>query len=212
MSARTAAKTARQQQVDTTVTDKQYISAQQLLEDSFRLGANILNSGFRPNFIVGVWRGGSPVGIAVQELLHYFGVHSDHISIRTSSYTGIGERAGHVRVHGLSYMIRNANAEDSLLIVDDVYDSGLSIQAIIETIHVKARRNAPGDIRVATAYFKPGNNRTDRAPDYYVHSTDNWLVFPHELDGLSMAEIVESKPGMRELMDELPLERNSAQG
>ena len=74
------------------MTDKQYISAQQLLEDSFRLGARILKSGFRPNFIVGVWRGGSPVGIAVQELLHYFGVDSDHISIRTSSYTGIGER------------------------------------------------------------------------------------------------------------------------
>jgi len=196
--------------VDSAVTDKQYISAQQLLEDSFRLGARILKSGFRPNFIVGVWRGGSPVGIAVQELLHYFGVDSDHISIRTSSYTGIGERTAHVRVHGLSYMIRNANAENSLLIVDDVYDSGLSIQAIIETIHVKARRNAPGDIRVATAYFKPGNNRTEREPDYYVHNTDNWLVFPHELDGLSSEEIAENKPGLRQLLDELTAERNSA--
>ena len=107
-------------------------------------------------------------------------------------------------------MIRNANAEDSLLIVDDVYDSGLSIQAIIETIHVKARRNAPGDIRVATAYFKPGNNRTKREPDYYVHNTDNWLVFPHELDGLSSEEIAENKPGLRQLLDELTAERNSA--
>lgn len=194
------------------MTDKQYISAQQLLEDSFRLGAQILNSGFHPNFIVGVWRGGSPVGIAVQELLYYFDVRSDHISIRTSSYTGIGERTSHVRVHGLSYMIRNVNAEDSLLIVDDVYDSGLSVQAIIETIHVKARRNAPDDIRVATAYFKPGNNRTDREPDYYVHSTDKWLVFPHELDGLSIDEIVANKPGMRDLLDDLPVERKTAQG
>ncbi|MDH3713492.1 MAG: phosphoribosyltransferase family protein [Gammaproteobacteria bacterium] len=194
------------------VTDKQYISAQQLLEDSFRLGAQILNSGFRPNFIVGVWRGGSPVGIAVQELLYYFGVQSDHISIRTSSYTGIGERTAHVRVHGLSYMIRNVNAEDALLIVDDVYDSGLSIEAIIETIHLKARRNAPQDIRVATAYFKPGNNRTEREPDYYVHNTDNWLVFPHELDGLSIEEIVENKPGMRALLDELPATQKSARG
>ncbi len=192
------------------MTEKIYIGAQALLEDSFRLGAQILKSGFRPNFIVGVWRGGSPVGIAVQELLDYFGVKSDHISIRTSSYTGIGERAEHVRVHGLSYMIRNINAEDSLLIVDDVYDSGLSVQAIIETIHMKARRNAPQDIRVATVYFKPQNNRTEREPDYYVHSTDSWLVFPHELDGLSIEEIVANKAGLRELLDELPLDKVTA--
>lgn len=192
------------------MTEKIYIGAQALLEDSFRLGAKILKSGFRPNFIVGVWRGGSPVGIAVQELLDYFGVKSDHISIRTSSYTGIGERAAHVRVHGLSYMIRNINSEDSLLIVDDVHDSGLSVQAIIETIHMKARRNAPQDIRVATVYFKPNNNRTEREPDYYVHSTDSWLVFPHELDGLSIEEIVANKAGLRELLDELPFDKVTA--
>ena len=190
---------------------KLYLTENDLLLDAYRLGVKIHRCGFRPNFIVGVWRGGSPVGIAVQELLYYFGVQSDHISIRTSSYTGIGERTAHVRVHGLSYMIRNVNAEDALLIVDDVYDSGLSIEAIIETIHLKARRNAPQDIRVATAYFKPHNNRTDRQPDYYVHDTDKWLVFPHELDGLSIQEIVENKPGMRELLNDLPA-RKSLQG
>ena len=55
-----------------------YITAQQLLEDSFRLGANIYQSGFRPDFIVGIWRGGTPVGIAVQELLDYHDIKTDH--------------------------------------------------------------------------------------------------------------------------------------
>ena len=77
--------------------EKLFISAQQLLEDSFALGLDILDSGFRPDFIVGVWRGGTPVGIAVQELLDYFGVDTDHISIRTSSYQGIGERSERIR-------------------------------------------------------------------------------------------------------------------
>ena len=53
---------------------KIYISAQSLLEDSYILGKQILESGFRPNFIVGVWRGGTPVGISVQEMLAYFGL------------------------------------------------------------------------------------------------------------------------------------------
>ena len=36
--------------------------------------SKILKSGFNPDFIVGVWRGGTPVGIAVQEFLDYFGL------------------------------------------------------------------------------------------------------------------------------------------
>ena len=47
--------------------EKLYIRSQELLEDSFRLAAAIYASGFRPHFIMGIWRGGSPVGIAVQE-------------------------------------------------------------------------------------------------------------------------------------------------
>ena len=74
------------------MTDKYYISAQQLLQDSIELGRRVIESGFRPNYMVGVWRGGTPVGIAVQELLDYFKVEADHIAIRTSSYAGIDKR------------------------------------------------------------------------------------------------------------------------
>jgi len=175
--------------------DKQYISAQQLLEDSFRLGVQILDSGFVPHFIVGVWRGGTPVGIAVQELLDFFGVKTDHIAIRTSTYRGIGERDTRIRVHGLHYIIENVEAEHGLLIVDDVFDSGLSIDALISHITELARRNTPREIRIAAAYYKPANNRTGRVPDYYVHETDRWLVFPHELSGLTREEILANKPG-----------------
>ena len=110
---------------------KVYISAQQLLEDSFDLALKIYESGFRPDYIVGVWRGGAPVGIAVQELLHVLGVESDHIAIRTSSYSGIGERRKNVKVHGLTYLIKRLESEDSLLIVDDVHDTGLSIEQTV---------------------------------------------------------------------------------
>jgi hypothetical protein len=77
--------------------EKRFITAQELLEDSFRLGRRVLESGFRPDFIVGVWRGGTPVGIAVQELLEHNGVSSDHIAIRTSSYEGIEKRGKQIR-------------------------------------------------------------------------------------------------------------------
>ncbi|MCU0235638.1 MAG: hypoxanthine phosphoribosyltransferase [Acidobacteria bacterium] len=180
--------------------EKRFITAQELLEDSFCLGRRVLESGFRPDFIVGVWRGGTPVGIAVQELLEHNGVSSDHIAIRTSSYEGIEQRGKRIRIHGLGYIVQNANAEHCLLIVDDVYDTGLSIQAIIESLKGRSRRNAPHDIRVATVFFKPGNNRTQRRPDFYVHETDKWLVFPHELNGLDPEEIARHKPEVARLV------------
>lgn len=184
---------------------KIYISAQQLMEDSLELGRQVLESGFRPNYIVGVWRGGTPVGIAVQELLDFYGVETDHISIRTSSYKGMQQRdeKNDVRVHGLSYLTRQMNYDDSLLIVDDVFDTGLSVKAIIDYLRKRSRRNMPEDVRVATAYFKPARNRTDFKPDYTAHETDEWLVFPHELEGLTIEEIRKNKPHLVSIIESL---------
>lgn len=184
---------------------KLYLTAQDLLNDSFELGLRIFKSGFRPSFIVGVWRGGTPVGIAVQEILDHLGVKTDHIAIRTSSYYGINQRDKKVRVHGLAYVVQNANREDGLLLVDDVFDSGNSIKAIITMLSEKMRRNLPRDIRIATPWFKPKNNVTDLTPDYYIHDTDQWLVFPHELDGLTRDEIFANKPGVKRLFEKLGL-------
>ena len=79
--------------------EKIFITAAELLRDSFLLASNILQSGFRPDYIVGIWRGGTPVGIAVQEFLDYAGVETDHIAIPTSHYTGIDQTTLNVQVH-----------------------------------------------------------------------------------------------------------------
>ena len=174
--------------------DKTFVTPQNLLDDSFRLGLKIIENGFHPDYIIGIWRGGTPVGIAVQEILKYHGYPSDHIAIRTSSYTDIEQQSDEIRIHGLHYIIENVNAKDSALIVDDVFDSGRSIQAVLERINELSRRNAPEDTRVATVYYKPGKRKVDLVPDYFIHETDDWLVFPHELEGLTREEIATSKP------------------
>lgn len=181
---------------------KNYISAQQLLDDSFALALKVLESGYRPTFIVAIWRGGTPVGIAMQELLDYFELKTDHIAIRTSLYTGIDQRAEKVEVHGLGYLIERVSEEDSLLIVDDVHDTGLSVQQVITDIKAQCGANTP-QLRVATPYYKPANNQVGTVPDYYLHETSDWLVFPHELVGLSAQEIIENKPGIDALRKKL---------
>lgn len=183
------------------MSEKVYLDAQALLEDSFRLGAEILKSGFTPTLIIAIWRGGAPMGIAVQELLSYYGVESDHIAIRTSSYSSsIDERARTVRVHGLNYLIKNVSHEDSLLIVDDVFDTGNTIQAVIKELKQKTRLNAPHDIRVAVPYYKPTRNETDLVPDYYLHTTEEWLKYPHSLEGLSEEEIARHRAEISEIL------------
>lgn len=181
--------------------DKVFITAQQLLEDSFRLAHLIYEDGFHPQFIVGIWRGGTPVGIAVQEYFEFKQLATDHISVRTSSYYGINKQAKKIRVHGLHYLIENANAGDRLLIVDDVFDSGRSVAALIKAIRKQSRLNTPAEIRVACPWYKPSKNSVDFEPDYYLHESAEWLVFPHELEGLEAAEIAAGKKDLGNILD-----------
>ena len=174
--------------------NKLYLDAQQLLEDSFHLAAQVIRSGFRPTFMIAVWRGGVPMGIAVQEFLAFHGLQTDHIAVRTSSYSGIDNQSRTIRVHGLGYLVSNMNHEDRLLIVDDVFDTGLTIEAVIRHLEEKARLNTPRDIRVAVPYYKPSRNRTSRVPDYYLHETAQWLKYPHSLEGLSNEEVAQNRP------------------
>ena len=182
--------------------EKLFINSGELLKDAFKIAWNVYESGYRPNYIIGVWRGGAPVGIAVQEFLDFLDVQSDHIAIRTSSYSGINKREDYIQVYGLNYVIRKLHSEDSLLIVDDVFDTGLSVTKIIEDLRSACKKNTP-EIRIATPYFKPSNNKTNFEPDYYLHKTDKWLVFPHELEGLSIDEIRNHKPELNDLIDKV---------
>jgi uncharacterized protein len=174
--------------------DKIFISADSLLRDSMELGLQVVRSGLRPTFLVGIWRGGAPIGIAVQEILEYNGIECDHVSIRTSSYTGIDRQSRTVRVHAVDYLVSSLNADDQLLLIDDVFDSGRSLEAVIAELRRRCRRNLPEQIRVATVYYKPARNRSSLTPDFYVRATDQWLVFPHEIHGLTREEILANKP------------------
>ncbi len=180
--------------------NKIVLSAQDLLEDSFNLGLRILESGFKPTMIIAIWRGGTPVGMAVQEILHYCGVESDHIAIRTSSYVGVDQR-GAVAVHGLNYIIKKICYDDRVLIVDDVFDTGNTVAAVIAELSSRARGNTPEDIRIAVPWYKPSRNETDLVPDYFIRETAEWLVFPHELDALTPDELRQQRPEISKIIE-----------
>jgi len=187
--------------------NERFIAADDLLRDSFQLAANIHDAGFKPDFLVGLWRGGSSVGIAVQEGLDYFGVKTDHIAIRTSytgarNYSQMVSKADSIRVHGLQYLLENLSSHHSMLIVDDVYSTGSSVSAVINQLTRKTRRNLPDDIRIASVWYRP-TEKTLRTPDYFVHETNDWLVLPYELSGCSIDELQENRPELTPLLKRL---------
>ena len=187
---------------------KRFIAEQELLEDSYRLARLIYQSGFRPDFVVGVWRGGSTVGIYVQECLQYLGIETDHIAVRTSyrgreDYFEQLEQGSEMRAHGLQYLFENLNADDALLIVDDVYSTGRNVQAIVDRLRRQNKRNMAKDVRIAAPYYRNAVATESSSPDYYLQQTEDWLVLPYELTGITRDEMATHKPWILPLLDEL---------
>ena len=184
---------------------KIYIREKTLIQDSFKLAVMIFNSQFRPDFLIGIWRGGSTVGIYVQECLQFLGVQTDHISIRTSyqgepDYRERVAKGYKIRAHGLQYLLENLNYNQKLLIVDDVYGSGSSINAVINQLSERLKKNMPSDYKIAVPWYKPSQNKSGKIPDYYVNQTNDWLVLPYELVGLNPNEIKNNKPQVNEIL------------
>ena len=138
--------------------------------------------------------------MAVQELLAYHGIETDHIAIRASSYHAIDQQAANVRVIGLNYLAKKLTCDDRLLLVDDVFDTGRSIDAIVDELSLRLRKNLPADIRVAVPYYKPSRNQSTRVPDFYLHETSAWLKFPHSLEGLTDREIHANRPRLYHIL------------
>ncbi len=167
---------------------KTFVDARTLLLDSMRLARKIWEDGYRPDFLVGVWRGGTPPAIAIHDYLRLRGLNPYHTTIKTQSYSGMQRGQSGVEIKGHDHIIDVIEATDRVLFVDDVFDTGHTMVAILDEFRRRARRNTP-EMRVATVYYKPERNETELVPDYWQVEDNDWIVFPHEIDGLTEDEI-----------------------
>jgi len=163
-----------------------HIKPEDFLVDSFRLGKKIYLSGFRPKHAISIWRGGTPVGLGVDTYFKLQGVNLHHSTIATSSYTGLAQSEHHVLVKNLEHLVEAICPEDGLLIIDDVYESGSTIQKIVELLRRHARANAPEQIVVGTVHKKPKKVIYNELPIISLRDIDSdvWIDYPHELADL----------------------------
>jgi hypothetical protein len=172
------------------------LDADEYLADSFRLARRIWDDDCRPDFMIALWRGGAPPGIAIQEFFRWKGHDFYHTAIRTQSLEGLVQNGG-FDIRGLEHVIDNVDADHSLLIVDNFFDTGRTVFEVVEHLRKRARRNTPV-IKVASVYFRPSRQKFLVGPDYWLHEVEQAPVFPHELSAMNPEQVAATDPDLHE--------------
>jgi hypoxanthine phosphoribosyltransferase len=130
-----------------------------------RLAEAVKKDGRKVDLVVGIARGGIPLAMVMADRLR---VPIDFINVK--SYTGMRQRG---RVKIISTLFEDAE-DKRVLVVDDLVDEGETMVTIIDFLK---ERHHPRDVLTASLFIKPWSRF---APDYYLDTTDAWIVFPWE--------------------------------
>jgi len=130
------------------------------------LAWQIKSSGYSPQVIVGVSRGGWPPARVMSDLLG----NSNLANMKVEFYKNIGVTARRPKI---TQPVTSEVVGKRVLVVDDVADSGHSLRVASKHLH----RNGAREIRVCTLYMKP---KSIFKPDHYARTTSKWVIFPWE--------------------------------
>jgi uncharacterized protein len=137
---------------------------------SRELATEIVASGFVPDLVLSIARGGLPVGGVLAYALDV----KNCAAINVEFYSGIGERMDvPVVLPPTPPLIDLAGLK--VLVADDVADSGETLALVTELV-----RPHVAELRTAVLYEKP---RTIFNPDFSWRRTDRWIAFPWSADG-----------------------------
>jgi len=130
------------------------------------MALQIRKSGFKPDIIVGVSRGGWAPGRILSDLLE----NTHTVNLKIEFYVGIGKTA---RRPIVTQPIGDDLSGKRVLVVDDVSDTGESLKVALEHM---LEKGASG-VKTVTIYFKP---HSTFKPDFFAESTSEWIIFPWE--------------------------------
>lgn len=174
--------------------NKLFLSADVFQLECARLARLVFDDDWKPDLLLPLWRGGAFPGVVMSEILAFLGRPTAHRVVQCASYTGIGEQADTVAFTPESEaFLRSIPSGLRVLAVDDVFDSGRTAEAVL-------KRLPQADVRTAMVYWKPMAAKVPLRPDYYVTQTNEWIVFPHELAGLTDDELAAKDPELRDIL------------
>ena len=139
-----------------------------------QIAEQIADSGWMPDLIVAIARGGMLPAGAISYAL---GVKANG-AINVEFYTGVGKTMLEPEILE-PYMDISSLEGKRVLIVDDVADSGKTLKLIMDLIAKEGLSMGSDttkvDARSATIYLKP---TSIIKPDYVFKQTDKWINFP----------------------------------
>lgn len=197
---------------------KEFLPYDTVRNNALKLAHRIHKDGFIPDVIYVSLRGGAYMSNVISE---YFKIARKderpvlYAAVVARSYTDIRERS-RVMVDGWTYSPEHLRPGDKILLVDDIFDSGKTINYLMEVLLEKGipRR----DIKVAVhdyKYFTYNKEQLPIQPDYWCRKftiedpcEDRWIHYmSHELIGLSQEELEEyyfkQDPELREVFADL---------
>ncbi|NNU25993.1 phosphoribosyltransferase [Isoptericola sediminis] len=146
-------------------TDREVLTWSDFGDGVRRLAEQVVASGFRPEVVVAIARGGLIPGGAVAYALGTKGVGTMNVEF----YTDVGRTLDDPRV--LPPLMDTAELPGSrVLVVDDVADSGRTLDLVMRLVREKG-----AEARAAVLYTKP---RSVYRPEYTWRETDRWITFP----------------------------------
>ena len=182
---------------------KEFLEYETVRNNALKLANKIYKDGFFPDVIYCSLRGGAYMANVISE---YFKILAKVKKFHPVLYAGVVARsysdiAQHTKVFidGWTYPPENLRPGDKILLVDDIFDSGRTINCLVETL-MNSRGIPREDIKVVVhdyKYFTYYNEQLPIQPDYYCRKFEitkpeenRWIHYmSQELVGLSKEEL-----------------------
>jgi hypoxanthine phosphoribosyltransferase len=179
---------------------KEFLPYDVVRNNALKLAHRIYNDGFTPDVIYVLLRGGAYLGNVISEYFKLV-LRREHpvyyAAMVARSYTGVRE-SDEVKVEGWTYGPEGLRVGDRVLLIDDIFDSGNTINHLAGII---MERGIPRkDLKIAVHDYKNFFNKENQhpvQPDYWcrkhdlsVNDEDIWIHYmSHELVGLNKEEL-----------------------
>ena len=198
--------------------NKQFLPYDVVRNNALKMAHRIHKDGFIPDAIYVSLRGGAYVANVVSE---YFKMARKDVhpvfyaAVVARSYSDVRQQS-RVMVDGWTYSPEHLRHGDKVLLVDDIFDSGKTINCIAELLMEKGIPRK--DLKIAVhdyKYFPEKEEQLPIQPDYWCRKfsitkpeDDLWIHYmSHELIGLSAEELEEhyfkDDPELREVFESL---------
>lgn len=184
------------------VIKKEFLDYHVVRDNGFALAKKIIDAGYIPDIIYTSMRGGAYLGNVISEMFKV--LHKNEKTILYStvvahSYSDV-KTSSKVILDGWTYPPEKLSKDAKILLVDDIFDSGETINFLVRDLLKKGLSKL--NIKVAVHDYKRRHSREDNlevTPDWYarVHDIykdedDIWIHYTsHELVGLTLAELEE---------------------